>query len=288
MHSHIYLPNAFLLDEETIRIIAAFWDEKRVGRVGYIDTKVKDPLKIAGFSEKPSLDIGIPGTFDDNGVTPLCVVTHQDRLRLYYAGWQLSDKVRYFLFTGLAESADTGITFHRVQQTPILERRDGELMVRTGGFTFRDGGHWSMIYSGGSDSVIINNLRVPSYDLRLIHSADGIDWPGSGALIFKPDRARGEFGFGRPFILKEKGIWKMWYGIRMEKTGYRIGYAESGDGKNWQRMDERMDDFNNDGWPYDTKMRAFPSLLATPAGTFLFYNGNDHGKEGVCVARLRG
>jgi hypothetical protein len=34
-------------------------------------------------------------------------------------------------------------------------------------------------------------------------------------------------------------------------------------------------------------MMAYPAAVTTPAGTFLFYNGNGYGREGFGVAVLR-
>jgi len=41
--------------------------------------------------------------------------------------------VRYFLFTGLAESEDGGESFVRASRVPVLDRSDEELHVRSSG-----------------------------------------------------------------------------------------------------------------------------------------------------------
>ena len=287
MHSHAYIPCAFLLNKDTIRIILAFWDKKTIGRTGYLDVSSMAPLKLLGFSKSPSMDIGEPGAFDDNGISPLCLVRRDNgKLWMYYAGWQLNDKVRYLLYTGLAESDDDGQHFIRIKKTPVLERNDHEMIIRSGSFVYRDGNQWKMIYASGSKTIDIRGKLVPTYDFKLITSADGICWPDTGKIIFSPDVANKEFGFGRPCVLKENNIWKMWYGIRNTERGYSIGYGESTDGETWVRKDEAIKAFNNDSKSYDNETRSFPSLLTTVYGTYMFYNGNEHGIEGVCVAKL--
>lgn len=286
MHTHAFLPNVFALDNHTLRIVAAFRDAANIGRIGYIDVRADDPLKTVGFSEKPGLDIGTPGAFDDNGVSPLSIVFHEGKLRLYYCGWQLSDKVRYFLFTGLAESTDFGVSYTRFKKTPILERTDMEMTVRAAGLVQREGDHWKMYYSGGSEMVDAAGKSTPTYDMLSMRSADGIHWPDHGTSIFAPDLARKEFGYGRPFVMQQNGIWRMWYGYRHLEKGYIMGYAESADGEHWVRQDEAMGTFNSDNWPHDAEMRAYPSFSTTPSGTYMFYNGNGYGKEGICVAKL--
>ncbi len=72
MQSHAYLPTAYEIDADRIRVFLAFRDEHQVGRLGWIDVSSSDPTHAIGFSERPALDVGRPGAFDDNGVTPLC------------------------------------------------------------------------------------------------------------------------------------------------------------------------------------------------------------------------
>ncbi len=286
MHSHAYIPNAFLLNEKTVRIVLAFWDKHTIGRAGYLDVSAKNPLELLGYSEKPSLDVGEPGTFDDNGISPLCL-TRQDtgKLWMYYAGWQLNDKIRYLIYTGLAESVDDGVTFTRIKKTPVLERSDQELIIRSGCCVYREANHWKMLYAAGSNTVDIAGKPVPTYDLKSMISKDGVYWPDQGSLVFSPDKMKKEFGFGRPFVMKENSIWKMWYGFRHLEKGYLMGYAESNDGERWNRKDEMMNEFNNDNWRHDNEMRSYPSILSIAGQSYMFYNGNAYGKEGVCVAR---
>ncbi len=63
----------------------------------------------------------------------------------------------------------------------------------------------------------------------------GIEWERKGIVCidFKSDD---EYAISRPCVLKEDGIYKMWYSYRGEI--YRIGYAESNDGLQWERKDE--------------------------------------------------
>ena len=286
IYSHSYVPTA-LHDQEnsdSIRVYCAFRDAAGIGRIGFVDLDAAEPSKVLRISEKPSLDIGIPGTFDDNGVTPISVMRHQDKLYMYYAGWQLSDKVRYFLFSGLAISEDNGETFVRVSRSPILDRNDYELLVRTAPCVFFDGAKWFMIYSSGSHQISVNGKNVPTYSFKYIESNDGIEWPGSGIEVLVPQDGV-EFGFGRPNIIFEDGIYKMWYSIRRFDEQYRLGYAESSDLKNWERKDYQLDDLNNNALEYENEMRAFATIVDTKYGRYMFYNGNDFGRAGICFAK---
>jgi hypothetical protein len=243
-----------------------------------------DPTRVVGVSERPVLDIGVPGRFDDNGVTPLSIVRLDDgTLRLYYAGWQLGVRVRYFLFTGLAESRDGGETFQRVRQVPILDRTDAEPNLRSSSFVRPAAEGWRMWYGAGSDWVTSAAGAVrPAYAMRTMTSADGVTWPDEGRVCLEPEP--GEHGYSRPAVVERGGRLCMWYSRRSLEEGYRMGYAESDDGLHWTRMDDQAVLAPSGGDAWDGQEVSLASIEQTPAGTYLFYNGNQHGRTGFGVA----
>lgn len=280
--SHAYVPTPFVRDERTIRVYAAFLDEEKIGRVGYVDVDASDPRRVLQISTRPVLDVGVPGTFDDNGVSPISIVNHDGQLMLYYVGWQLGVRVRYYLFLGLAISEDGGESFRRYSQTPILDRTDQELFVRSAAHVMRENGVWKMWYAGSNEWVTVHGKCVPSYTLRYLESADGRNWGKNGrpCLDFcTPD----EYGFGRPFLLRRGSTYRMWYSVRSMRRGYYLGYAESADGLSWERLDHRVGiDVSPSGW--DSEMVVFGAVLTMKDKTYLFYNGNNYGETGFGVA----
>jgi hypothetical protein len=283
--THAALPTATMLDEERIRVYVACLDEAKVGRIGYVDVAARDPRQVLAVSERPVLDVGAPGTFDDSGVNPLWLLEHDGRLYLYYVGWQLGTRVRYYLFAGLAVSDDGGSSFARVSQAPLLDRRDGELFVRTAPCVRREGATWKMWYIGGDSWVEGRGKQLPRYGLRYLESNDPRRWEGPGRLVMDV-RGGDEHGFGRPFVVEEGGRYRMWYSVRTISAGYRLGYAESPDGLTWERMDEAVGIAPSaTGW--DSEMVCYSFLQPTRYGTYLFYNGNDYGASGFGVAVLR-
>ncbi|MHC5857522.1 glycoside hydrolase family protein [Nostoc sp.] len=283
--SHAYIPTSMMLDEERIRVYVAFLDSHKVGRIGFVDLEAKNPLQILKVSDQPVLDIGQPGTFDDNGVTPICLLKYQDNLYLYYVGWQLGVKVRYFLLMGLAISKDNGESFQRYSQVPILERSDRELFVRSAAYVHREEDYWKMWYIAGDQWINVNGKQVPTYNIRYVESDDGVTWGKQGVVCLELANDD-EYGFGRPFVTKEDNLYKMWYSIRTIRRGYRIGYAESLDGQNWLRQDQKVSlDVSKTGW--DSQMIHCSCIQKTKYGTYMFYNGNNYGETGFGVAILQ-
>lgn len=282
--SHAFIPTSIVLGDGRIRVYAAFLDSSRVGRVGYVDLDASNPLRILKVSRRPVLNVGEPGTFDDSGVTPISILQYEGKLYLYYIGWQLGVKARYFLFTGLAVSRDGGESFERYSRVPILDRSEEEPFIRSAAHVHCDSGSWRMWYVAGNRWIHVHGKQVPRYNIRTLESADGISWGKKGTVCL--DLANDdEFGFGRPFVIQEDRLYRMWYSIRSISKSYRLGYAESQDGKSWLRKDEEVGiDVSESGW--DSQMICFACIQKTPYATYMFYNGNNYGESGFGVAIL--
>jgi hypothetical protein len=283
--THAFLPTSVLLNDDVIRVYAAFLDAEKVGRIGFVDVDAADPTRILRVSQEPVLDVGIPGTFDDNGVTPVSTISLSDKVLLYYVGWQLGVRVRYFLFSGLASRRHGETTFERVSQTPLLDRSDGELFARTVPHVLFDEGRWKMWYIGGGAWIRgSKGVDVPTYSMRYAESNSPTKWPRTGRICLEPN-GPDEFGFGRPFVVKDGDLFRNWYSIRSLSEGYRIGYGESADGLSWIRRDDEAGlDVSASGW--DSEMVAFACVQPTQHGTYMFYNGNNYGETGFGAAVL--
>ncbi|HZS30101.1 MAG TPA: hypothetical protein VFA37_02470 [Gaiellaceae bacterium] len=283
--AYAFPPTPYLLSDEVIRIFIGSCDEDTVGRIGYVDVAAANPLEIVGLAREPLLDIGRPGTFDDNGILPTSVIDAGDRLLMYYVGYQLGHRIKYFQFTGLAESTDGGESFHRVQETPVTDRSDHELVNRTSAFVELFEDRFRMWYVGGSEWTVVAGKPLPVYKLRYMESNDGIHWPAEGRIVldFVDDD---EHAFGRPWVVRRRGEpTRMLYSVRRRSNDYRIGLAESDDEVIWTRRDDAVGITVSDaGW--DSEMVAYTSVLTWRDQTYLFYCGNERGKTGFGYAEL--
>jgi hypothetical protein len=262
-------------------------DDNGVGRVGYVDIDAQDPKRVLRVSEKPCLDIGGRGCFDDNGVLPSCFVQDAGRLYMYYNGFQLGVKIRYTIFSGLAVSDDGGETFRRVSRAAVLDRSDEERTFRAAPFALKENTTWRIWYPAGSDWVRLDGKEVPVVKMVYAESDDGIHWPDKGEICidFRDDD---EHGIGRPWILKDDGRYQMFYSIRIKsRPGYSgLGYADSTDGVHWTRKDGDLGLDLGSGESFDSKMLRYGVPLRVEGRTLLFYNGNDFGKSGFGYAVL--
>lgn len=276
-------PTPIIIDDR-IRVYIGIRDQSGVGRIGYVDLDLNDPTKIIDVAKNPVLDIGAPGAFDDNGVIPGAVLRHDGKIYLYYAGYQLVEKVRFKVFSGLAVSEDNGDTFKRYSQVPIMERTDEGVLFRAIHSVIVEDGKWKVYYGAGSRFVEGAKKSLPVYNIRYLESTSGVDFPKKGKVII--DINENEHRVGRPYVYKDSGKYKLLYGIGTEEVPYRLSYAESDDGVSWVVDEEKMGiEFSQSGW--DSEMMAYPSVVQHNGKTFLFYNGNNYGKEGFGLAVLK-
>jgi len=281
---YAFPPTPLLISPGTLRLYVAFCDANTVGRIGFVDVDAKNPSIVRDVSSAPVLDIGEPGSFDENGVVPTSVIRVGQQVYLYYVGYQLGYKVRYFQFEGLAISNDGGATFQRQRTVPIIDRSHDERLNRTSAFVCQDDGVFKMWYVAGNDWTTVGGKLFPRYNLRYLESHDGREWGRVGRVCIDL-RDDNEYALGRPWVIKDERGYRMFYSARTRGKGYRLGYAESPDGLRWERKDADVGiDVSPSGW--DSEMIAYSSLHRSGDDVFLFYNGNNCGSTGFGFAQL--
>ena len=281
---YAFPPTPYFVAPDVMRVYVAFCDENTVGRIGYVDLSAEDPSEVLGVSERPVLDIGAPGAFDENGILPTAVLDVDGQIFMYYVGYQLGMKVRYYQFEGLAVSDDGGETFRRRLKVPVIDRSDSEMLNRTSAFVRRRGGLFEMWYVGGSEWTVSRGKALPVYDIKYLTSPDGVRWGPAGetCVTYASDD---EHAFGKPYVFEDGGVQRMFYSVRTRSKGYRIGYAESPDGRAWTRRDEEVGiDVSDSGW--DSEMIAYACVVKYRDRVYMFYNGNNCGETGFGYAVL--
>lgn len=268
---------------DVIRIFVGFRDHQGVGRIGYVDVDGNCPSKILKVKDTPCLDVGEPGCFDDNGVVPCAVTKVGEKLYLFYAGYNIGYHVRMTIFSGLAISEDNGETFYRYSKVPVMERTENETLFRVIHTAIKEESGWKMYYGAGNKFIQGKNKTLPVYEIEMLE-AEGIDKLRNEGEIILHNQGE-EYRIGRPYVVKDNGIYKMFFCKGTEKITYRMAYAESLDGVNWERKDEKLNlDLSEQGW--DSEMMAYPAFIRFADKAYLFYNGNNYGYEGFGYAEL--
>jgi hypothetical protein len=203
---------------------------------------------------------------------------------LFYAGYQLGHRAKFLVFSGLATSTDNGQTFHRRGAVPVCDRTDDEPFFRVIHTMMFDDGKWRAWYGAGNSFDVEGHQQYPRYNIRHAYSPDGVHLEDQYEICI--DMTGSEYRVGRPYVIKDNDRYRMYFCSGTKQDGYRMAYAESSDGLNWSRSSEQVLAPSNSGW--DSKMQAYPAVVTYKDHTYMFYNGNDYGRDGFGYAVLEG
>ena len=273
------------------RVYFAARDEQGRSRIGSVDLDPADPTRVAVANPEPILTLGERGTFDDNGTTPSWLVTFGGVKYLYYIGWNPQVTVSYRLAIGLAISEDGGRTFRRYSDGPILDRDGDEPFFNTAPCVLLEDGAWRMWYVSCTGWEEVHGRPEPRYHVKYAESTDGIHWRRTGIVCIDYGDFTG--AIGRPCVLHDGDIYRMWYSYRgltdyrtNPATSYRLGYAESPDGLQWTRSDAEAGlERSTAGW--DSEMIAYAHVFRHGGRLHCCYNGNGFGRSGFGYATER-
>lgn len=278
MQTHAMVPTVDWLEGSLYRVFFSGRDRDNRSYIGYAVIDLNGSIKVTEYNREPVLTLGELGCFDDNGVTPSCIVNYEGKKYLYYIGWNKKSRVRMSLIAGLAISNDGGKTFERFSRAPLLDRTDLEpYNILTGPYVIIENNLWRMWYVSCVGWV---HEDLPRYNIKYAESNDGIHWNRQGKVCID-FKSKNENALARPCVFKENNIYKMWYSYKGKN--YRIGYAESKDGINWTRKDDEAGiDISESGW--DSEMIEMSFVFEHKRKKYMLYCGNDYGKGGVGLA----
>lgn len=286
MYSHAMIPIAEQLDGDLFRIYFSPRDKNNRGHGAYVEVDMRNPTRVLRVHERPVLEPGELGCFDDSGALPNSIVTLGNRKLLYYTGINLGVTVKIRNSIGLAEWNDQRHCFERCFPGPVIDRtKDLPHFVATPEVRF-EGGRFRAWFTSCVGWTMEKDGPKHFYNLEYAESPDGILWKRNGhvAVDF---RDQFEYALGVPRVLLDNNVYKMWFCSRASKNHetYRIRYATSDDGITWTRQDECVGiDVSPSGW--DSEMICYPYVFDHNGERYMLYNGNNYGITGFGVAVL--
>lgn len=277
MVSHAANPVADHLEGDVFRIYFSCRDRENRSHVGTVDMLLTGhSTRVLDISTVPTLAPGAAGLFDDSGISMGCLVRDGARRWLYYTGWNLGVTVPWRNSIGLAVSAGPGLPFIKVSRAPILDRSDDDPFNLSYPWVLREDGLWRMWY--GSNTAWGPSTDHMRHVIKYVESEDGLHWrrPGRVALALEGEN---ETAISRPCVRRGEEAYQMWFCHRSSK--YRIGYAVSCDGLNWERQPVGLD-VSPSGW--DSEEMAYPHVFDHAGTLYMLYNGNNYGRDGFGLA----
>ncbi len=264
-----------LVLSDRVRVYVAARDAEGKSYTRFVDLDLDDPTRILDVSGEV-LGRGKPGTFDQDGAMPsFATLEDKHTVKLWYSGWTAPAGVTpYHNATGIAVSHNGGRTFEREFDGPRLDRTQREPYLRVTPCVCS----WHLYYVSGLRWELIDGRYEPIYVIRMENNPDN--------PIAIPQKHEREC-FSRPWVTKHKDLWTMLYSYRDAHDyrggpgAYRIGYATSHDGLDWNRHDNLFDLPRSD---FDSQMQAYTATFEAKGKTYLLWNGDHFGKHGFGLA----
>ena len=299
--SHAALPTVEQGDDGQLHLYCSPRDARGRAHIAKARLEVGSDgaLSVAAAQAEPVLSPGELGAFDDAGVTVSCIVAggeERDTL-LYYTGWALGVSVPFYFYAGVARRRVGEREFARVCKAPILERSAVDPYLTASPWVLREDGVWRMWYVSCARWEVREGTPRHYYHVRYAESDDGIAWRREGevAIDFADEQ---EYAMGRPCVAHDGERYRMWFSARGD--AYGLAYAESTDGRHWERDDSRVAlgppiaaGASSPSVPpspeaWDAEMQAYPVVFDYGGQRYLLYNGNGYGRSGIGYATCRG
>lgn len=286
MNTHAQIPTVLVMGDR-LRVYFATRPRNDLTLTTFVDLDKDDPTKILYVHDKPILELGRYGMFDNHGIMPNHVRVIDGKVLLYYVGWYRGSSIPYHNAVGVAASEDGGRTFTKLFDGPVLDRTPREPFSMGSVDIVEADGVYNMFYTYVFDWLTINGRQEPIYHIRHAVSQDGIKWEKTGHVSIKEKHDKE--AVARPSVVYMDGIYHMWFCYRGSEDfrgggdSYRIGYAWSENLLDWNRQDHLSGiDVSASGW--DSQMVTYPCVVQAAGRYLMFYNGNGFGTAGFGYA----
>lgn len=269
-----------------IRIYFTARDRENHGFLRFMEGYVEgDAFRMDKLHAKPLFERGALGNFDDSGVCVCSMVRLPcGKRRFYYYGWNLGVTVPFRNAVGAAEAEGEGddMVVTRVFPGAILDRDMHFPGLCATPFVLKEEHFYRMYFAQGTPWVMKDGKPSVACNIGYAESDDGLHWHRSmGPAVAN---AGGDHVVTTPMVLKEDGIYRMFYSWRGEK--YRLGYAESTDGTTFVRKDAEVGlTVSEEGW--DAEMVEYPAVFDVCGARYMIYCGNRYARYGFGLARLQ-
>ena len=283
LNTHIGASCAVHLKESKFQLYITGRDEENRSHIGRATIDLEDIHRSIQLESEPCFSPGLPGTFDENGVSYPSIIKHNNDLFMFYVGWMPTVLRPFQNNIGLAKLSKTEKTFKRVSRAPILPLTNEEPIGSGSCGVLIEEGVWKMWYTAWLKWGNNENEHKHYYLIRYSTSKDGKYWERNylNCIDFLN---KDEYAIGKPSVVKLNETYHMWFVYRGKQ--YKIGYAHSDDGLHWQRNDKLAGiSLSQEGW--ESESISYPYVFLNESHLYMLYCGNNYGKGGLGIAKLR-
>lgn len=283
---HTILPTPHKISENEIRIYFGGTDRNYYGYLGFVDIYISNSgnkFEIKNISSRPILENPQKLEFAKNGINPVSIFRHAEKLLLSVVGYHSTSDGKIKLMSGLIESSDGGNTFHVTQSSPLLTKENNSSLLQSA--LFIESNKEQGYFVSDIDWLKLDNKWFPKYGIAQVQFTKNSWQVKESSFILKPEAD--EMGLARPWQFYFNGNKFLMFGVRKLINGKLI-YKDFGlamyANNQWQRLSNLK--FSSSGQEWDSEMTCYGAIVEINNTPYMLYNGNGNGIGGVGIAKL--
>lgn len=280
--SHAANPLAVFLQDDVYRVFFSGRDPQNRSSVGFVDVDILKRTVIYTHNQ-PVFEHGPENSFYSHGVSIGNCYEADGRRYILFMGWQCPKAGHWRGDIGRLRLHDN-VSMKLEDDNPFMGSDSRDHVSLSYPWVLRDRDQYRMWY-GSTITWDAGNGEM-LHILKHATSVDGHTWNRLGLAV--PYAIGVAQAFSRPTVIVDPNGYHMWFSYRSGKPsqGYRIGYAHSTLGENWElRLAEAGIDISESGW--DSEMIEYPFVFDHKGQRFMLYNGNGYGRTGFGLAVLQ-
>lgn len=269
--THASNPLAIFLKDDIYRVYYTGRNKNNQSSVSYVDIDIV--LNKVVYDHKETIvEFGDENSFYSHGISLGNMWQQDGNKYIGFMGWQVPDKQHW--------RGDIGkFNLDTKEITTLLSISEEDKISLSYPFVIKEDNIYKMWYGSTISWTSENDEMI--HAIKYAISNDGIIWNHKGiAIPYEIGKAQ---AFSRPTVLKLNEKYHMWFSYRSgDGTPYRIGYAQSNNGENWNIQEDSGITVSNTGW--DSEMICYPYVFEHKQKIYMLYNGNSYGKYGFGLA----
>jgi hypothetical protein len=280
--THTANPLAVWLEDDVYRVFFSGRDQHNRSSVGFVDIDIIKQT-VVYIHDQPVFEYGPENSFYSHGVSIGNCYQVNGRRYILFMGWQCAPGQHWRGDVGRL-ILDDDFSLHLDSATPFISIDEIDPVSLSYPWVMQDEfGQFRMWYGSTLTWNADNGEMV--HVINQATSIDGHHWQKEGLAV--PYELGVAQAFSRPTVSRGKnGEYQMWFSYRSGSgEKYRIGYAESLNGKTWElQLANTGITVSDTGW--DAEMIEYPFIFDHKNRRYMLYNGNNYGKTGFGLAVL--
>lgn len=281
LRTHAANPLALPISDHIYRVFYSGRDEENRSSVSYFDFDL-DQMQVVYKHEFPLITHGAEDSFYSHGISLGNAFEMNGHTYINFMGWHIPDNQHWMGKIGRLLLNDTSISLTIDPDHPFIDLDQEDPVSLSYPWIHFDNDLYQMWYGS---TVYWNSAEEEMlHIIKYASSRDGVEWSKMGEAV--PHILGHSQAFSRPSVIKHHAGYEMWFSYRGKlHSNYRIGYATSMDGIQWNCDYDKVGlDVSEEGW--DREMICYPYVFAHNDSLYMLYNGNGYGKSGIGLAVL--